>query len=261
MICNYQNITDYCSNQYSYYFYDVTTNSNGVVTVDDSEYATVVRIDNTTGATKILNRYSNDPISVCDIEDDNENTNEWECYIIYRYIAEKSIDNPPLSTFQDKQKDTINTAYFIALNDGIQVTIDQKTVVLSGSLQDQILYKSILSYAQILYNDDTDATMPTFTDILDNIYHLTYADLVEVFKTYFSKLIYYKNLKDSLIKQCDDATSVDELQQFNWCGTKPLEGSLIQTVVPTTVESKISLSECYPEVEIFEDLSAATVIP
>lgn len=228
MICNYENITDYCSNRYSYFFNDVIA-SGTIVAVDDSEFAPVLRVDNITGQTKLLTQYSTDTIPTCNSTDDSEGTNDWECYTIFRYIAQGSIGDPPFGVFQEAQKQIIKEAYNTSLQDGVYVTINSQTVLLGANISDQIAYKSILSYAQALYDDDTDATMPSFTDVNGTIYNLNYTDLVEVFKTYLTKLIYYKNLQDTLLNEVDTCNSLSDLQQLNWCGTKPLAGELVAT--------------------------------
>jgi hypothetical protein len=81
--------------------------------------------------------------------------------------------------------------------------------------------------------------MPLFNDKNGNIYTLSYADLIIVFKTYLEKIILYKNLKDTLVSKCSNAPCVDDIQQCNWCKTKPITGSLIGTKIVTTVNKPI----------------------
>jgi hypothetical protein len=242
MICNYQNINEYCSKQYSYSFINTISN-NGVVDIDKSETAPVLRTDNFTGNTKIISPDSTDLITSCEINDDNEGTTEWECYLIYRYLYNGIISDPSLEVLQNGQKNIIDDAYELSLSDGVEVTINDQPVVLSASLQDQIVYKSILSYAQALYDDDSDAIMPSFTDINNNVYILSYETLILVFKTYFTKVIYYKNLKDTLIGEVDKAVSLNDLQQINWCSTKPLVGNLVSTKIVSFV-NKTAIQNC-----------------
>lgn len=244
MICNYQNINDLCSKQYSYSFIDIVSN-NGVVDVDRSENASVLRTDNFTGTTKILSPNSIDLISTCSSSDDNEGVTEWACYIIYRYIYNGAVSDPPLDILKNGQKNIINEAYDFSLSEGIQVTINNQPVVLASSLNDQIVYKSILSYAQALYDDDSDAVMPVFTDINNNQYSLSYHDMILIFKEYFTKVIYYKNLKDTLINEVDKALSLNDCQNINWCSTKPLVGNLIPTKIIST-NVKNAIQDCDP---------------
>ena len=244
MICNYQNINDYCCNRYTYFYNDVVS-SNGIVTVDDSELASVLRVDNVTGETKVLSPNSTDQIPTCEANDDNEGTNDWECYIISRYVCQNSVGDPPFGIFQEKQKEIIKETYNAALQDGIVVAINNKNVLLPGSIQDQILYKSILSYAQALYDDDTDSTMPSFTDVNGTIYNLSYTDLVAVFKIYFTKAIYYKNLQDTLLTQAEQASTMSDLEQCTWCGTKPLVGTLQPTKYSSQpLPAQVSVVDC-----------------
>ena len=242
MICNYQNINDFCCKKYSYSYINTTSN-NGVVVVDNSATAPVLRTDNTTGITKIITQNSTDPISTCDINDDNEEINEYECYLIYRYQCEGYISDPPLETFKNSQIDIVNNAYETSLTDGVAVTINNKDVILGASIIDQISYKSILSYAQTLYDDDTDAVMPSFSDKNGNIYTLSYTDLVSIFKTYCVKVVYYKNLKDSLVSQILLCSSVDDLQQINWCNNKILVGNIKSTSISPLIVKK-SIQDC-----------------
>lgn len=255
MICNYQNINDYCCNRYSYFYNDVIS-SNGIVVIDDSELASVLRVDKATGETKLLTPYSIDPIPTCEATDDNEGTNDWECYIIFRYMCQNTtIGDPPFGIFQEKQKEMIKDAYIVSLKDGVAVVINNKNVLLPASIQDQILYKSILSYAQALYDDDTDSTMPPFTDVNGTIYNLSYTDLVAAFKTYFTKLVYYKNLQDTLLNEIDKCETVFDLQQLNWCGTKPLTGDLQPTEYSSQpLAAQVSVVDCSDiEIDTTED--------
>lgn len=249
MICNYTNVNDFCSNKYSYAFIDVVQSGAGIIT-NKSENAPVLRTDKITGQTKIINQFSNDFITTCNINDDNEETTEWECYLIYRYIASGTINDPPLQTFKDAQINLINTSYNSTIEDGIAVNINNQNIILGSSIADQMSYKSILSYAQVLYDDDNDASMPSFNDKNGNIYTLPYADLIIVFKTYLEKIILYKNLKDTLVGKCINASSVDDIQQLNWCKTKPITGSLINTTISTIIEK--------PVVQTCLDIESAT---
>lgn len=254
MICNYQNINDFCCKKYSYSYINTTSN-NGVVVVDNSATAPVLRTDNTTGITKIITQNSTDPISTCDINDDNEEINEYECYLIYRYQCEGYVSDPPLETFKNSQIDIVNNAYETSLADGVVVTINNKDVILGASIIDQISYKSILSYAQVLYDDDTDAVMPSFSDKNGNIYTLSYTDLVLIFKTYFVKVVYYKNLKDSLVSQILLCSSVDDLQQINWCNNKILVGNIKSTSIsPLIVKKSIQDCEDIQQIDYIEEI-------
>lgn len=238
MICNYTNTIDLCCNKYSYSFINVIPSGTTVI-ADKSETAPVLRTDKSTLETKIISPSSNNLIPTCDINDNSEDTTDWECYIIYRYMCSGIISDPPLQTFKNVQIDLINSSYSATLEDGILVTINTKNIILGSSINDQISYKSILSYAQALYDDDTDASMPPFTDKNGQVYNLSYSDLIVVFKTYFEKVILYKNLKDTLINQCSNSSTIDNIQQLNWCSTKPLTGSLIGTKIVTTVDKPI----------------------
>lgn len=238
MICNYTNIIDLCCNKYSYSFINVILSGTTVI-ADKSETSPVLRTDKSTLETKIISPSSNNLIPTCDINDNNEDTTDWECYRIYRYMCSGIISDPPLQTFKDVQIDLINTSYSSTLDEGILVTINSKNIILGSSINDQISYKSILSYAQALYDDDTDASMPPFTDKSGQVYNLSYSDLIVVFKIYFEKVILYKNLKDTLINQSSNSSTIDNIQQLNWCSTKPLAGSLIETKIVTTVDKPI----------------------
>lgn len=238
MICNYTNTIDLCCNKYSYSFINVIPSGITVI-ADKSETSPVLRTDKSTLETKIISPSSNNLIPTCDINDDSEDTTDWECYIIYRYMCSGIISDPPLQTFKDAQIDLINTSYSSTLEEGILVTINSKNIILGSSINDQISYKSILSYAQALYDDDTDASMPPFTDKNGQVYNLSYSDLIVVFKTYFEKVILYKNLKDTLINQCSNSSTIDDIQQINWSKIKPITGSLIGTKIVTTVDKPI----------------------
>lgn len=251
MICNYSNINDLCFNQYSYSFYNVIPNGTSVI-VDKSESAPVLRTDKVTGQTKIINQFSQNLIPTCDSSDDNENITEWECYLIYRYLSSGIVNDPPLQTFKNAQIDIINNSYNTTITDGILVNINNQNVVLGASINDQIAYKSILSYAQVLYDDDIDAAMPSFSDKYGKIYSLSYDNLISVFITYLEKIIYYKNLRDTLITKCNSATSIDDIQTLNWCNTKPIDGVLKTTTISTALNNKPSVQTCV-KIEVNND--------
>lgn len=251
MICNYTNINDLCTNKYSYSFNSVIPNGTSVI-VDKSETAPVLRTDKVTGQTKVINQFSQNLIPTCDSSDDNENITEWECYLIYRYLSSGVISEPPLQTFKNAQIDSINNSYNASIEDGILVNINNQNVVLGSSLNDQIVYKSVLSYAQALYDDDTDAVMPSFGDKYGRIYSLSYDNLISVFTTYLEKVIYYKNLRDTLIGKCDSSTSVDSIQELNWCNTKPIDGILNTTTISITTNNKPAVQTCV-EIEVNND--------
>ena len=243
MICNYTNINDFCSNKYLYSFISLTS-SGTTVTVDRSETAPVLRIDKDTSESKIITEFSQEPIPTCSIDDDNESTTDWECYLTYRYSYSGVISDPPLETFKNAQIDLINNAYGLTIEDGIAVTINDQNILLGSSINDQIVYKSVLSYAQALYDDDTDAAMPSFNDKNGQIYTLSYNDLITVFKTYLEKIIYYKNLKDTLANTCSRASSINDIQASNWNKNKVIEGLLNSTTITTQIDKPSTSSEC-----------------
>lgn len=243
MICNYTNINDFCSNKYLYSFISLTS-SGTTVTVDRSETAPVLRTDKDTLQTKIITQFSQEPIPTCSINDDNESATDWECYLIYRYSYSGIISDPPLEAFKNTQIDLINNAYGLTIEDGITVTINDQNILLGSSINDQIVYKSILSYAQALYDDDTDAAMPSFNDKNGQIYTLSYNDLITVFKIYLEKIIYYKNLKDALVDQCNKASSVDNAQASSWDKTKIIEGLLNSTIITSQIDKPSTSSDC-----------------
>ena len=243
MICNYTNINDFCSNKYLYSFISLTS-SGTTVTVDRSETAPVLRTDKNTLQTKIITQFSQEPIPTCSINDDNESATDWGCYLIYRYSYSGIISDPPLEAFKNTQIDLINNAYGLTIEDGITVTINDQNILLGSSINDQIVYKSILSYAQALYDDDTDAAMPSFNDKNGQIYTLSYNDLITVFKIYLEKIIYYKNLKDALVDQCNKASSVDNVQASSWDKTKIIEGLLNSTIITSQIDKPSTSSDC-----------------
>jgi hypothetical protein len=242
MICNYQNINDYCLNQYSYQFIGTISN-NGVVSIDKSETAPVLRTDKTTGENKVISQFSSNIIKPCSSSDDNESTTEWECYIIYRYIGSGYISDPPLDTLKNAQIDIINNSYDSSLDEGILVNINNTNVILGSTMEDQIYYQSILNYSQALYDDDSDAVMPSFSDSENKIYSVSYDTLVSIFKTYFNKVVYYKNLKESLVSQCLNCNTLSDIETLNWCDTKVLVSNIQSTKIVTNVE-KTSIQNC-----------------
>jgi hypothetical protein len=242
MICNYQNINDYCLNQYSYQFIGTISN-NGVVSIDKSETAPVLRTDKTTGENKVISQFSSNIIKPCSSTDDNESTTEWECYIIYRYIGSGYISDPPLDTLKNAQIDIINNSYDSSLDEGVLVNINNTNVILGSIMEDQIYYQSILNYSQALYDDDSDAVMPSFSDSQNKVYSVSYDTLVSIFKTYFNKVVYYKNLKESLVSQCLSCNTLSDIETLNWCNTKVLIGNIQPTKIVTNVE-KTSVQNC-----------------
>lgn len=242
MICNYENITDYCSNRYSYQFIGTISN-NGVVSIDKSETAPVLRTDKITGQNKIITQFSTDLIQPCSSTEDNEGTTEWDCYIIYRYISNGYISDPSLDTLKNDQIDIINNAYQSSIEEGVLVQINNVDVILGSSIEDQIYYQSILNYAQVLYDDDSDAVMPSFTDAQNNVYKVSYDILITIFKTYFTKVIYYKNLKESLVFQVSDSNTISDLESLDWCNTKVLINNLQPTKIQTTI-NKLVVQSC-----------------
>jgi hypothetical protein len=242
MICNYQNINDYCLNQYSYQFIGTISN-NGVVSIDKSETAPVLRTDKTTGENKVISQFSSNIIKPCSSSDDNESTTEWECYIIYRYIGSGYISDPPLDTLKNAQIDIINNSYDSSLDEGILVNINNTNVILGSTMEDQIYYQSILNYSQALYDDDSDAVMPSFSDSENKVYSVSYDTLVSIFKTYFTKVVYYKNLKESLVSQCLSCNTLSDIETLNWCDTKVLVSNIQSTKIVTNVE-KSSVQNC-----------------
>lgn len=244
MFCNYQNTNDYCLNQYSYQFIGAISN-NGIVTIDKSETAPVLRTDKTTGATKIITSFSTDLIKPCNINDDNETITEWECYTIYRYIGSGYISDPSIETLKNGQIDIINNAYELSLMDGVQVSINNTNTILGSNIEDQIYYQSILNYAQVLYDDDSNAVMPSFTDSQNKVYSVSYDTLISIFKIYFNKVIYYKNLKESLVSQCLSSENISDLQTLDWCSTKVPSSNLKSTKIITSVQKPVILS-CEP---------------
>jgi hypothetical protein len=85
--------------------------------------------------------------------------------------------------------------------------------------------------------------MPSFSDSENKIYSVSYDTLVSIFKTYFNKVVYYKNLKESLVSQCLNCNTLSDIETLNWCDTKVLVSNIQSTKIVTNVE-KTSIQNC-----------------
>ena len=237
MICGYNNIYELCSNKYSYQYKNVIFNSDNILQ-DDGPLSVVIRTDNTTGEKSIIGPYSETPIDDCDLSAELETISEWGCYQIFRGVAQGYVNPPDIETYRETQIANILQNYNNILNNGIQIAIDNRILVLSGSLDDQISYRNTAVSAQTIYNNNPDNVVPSITDINKTIYKFNYSSLNTIFQEYFRQIIYYKNIKDFLITKVNQSTTIDEINSNYWNINLPIYAT--EVLVSAKVEANNS---------------------
>jgi len=257
MICGYNNIYELCSNKYSYQYKNVVFNGDNILQ-DDGPLSVVIRTDNTTGEKSIIGPYSKTPIDDCDLSAELETISEWGCYQIFRGVAQGYISPPDIETYRETQIANILQNYNNILNNGIQIAIDNRILVLSGSLDDQISYRNTAVSAQTIYNDNPDNVMPSIADINKTTYKFNYLSLNTIFQEYFRQIINYKNLKDFLIAKVNQSRTIDEINSNYWNINLPIYA----TEVPANIKLDANNNNRAPCINIpVSVVSTPTTIP
>lgn len=256
MFCNYENITDYCLNNFSYQYASLK-NDGFFLSDDTSDSASVYRTDLTNGTTKLISLLSSDIVLGCDSNDDESNISEWNCYQIYRNLGESNISSAPLETYIEYQKKLVAESYSNVLDSGISISLRENNFILSAKIEDVIYYASLSSQAQYLYDNDPDNQMPSFFDKDGNTHTLSYSDLIFVLKIYLNKVIHYKNLIDNINRLIDNVETIDEINDLGWCDDKIISSLVEDTKIedkeanppiisqfPSDIPEVINLSIC-----------------
>lgn len=240
MFCSYENITDYCTNKYSYQYYDVTQSSPVAFATSGDNQSAVIRTDKDTGQQIILTPYSNDFILPCSSDDDTtEATTYWECYQIFLLSPGSVVSPAETSIIQNKQATNINDSFYSSINDGLVVTLDgYNPIVLKTSIQDQIYYGNIAMLASILYTEDTNNPMPAILDVNNVSYVFDYDTLNSILISYFNAFATKKYIKDSVLSKLSSATSVDDINQTYFC-----PGKIPDSYTTPTIISEIIIKE------------------
>lgn len=265
MSCQYENIYDLCANKYIYEYFSVTSSSsaffatsgtvasgNSIPTIANTgSDATVVRIDKDTGDREIITSFTSMIVDHCDNTVESQSVNAWTCYQIYR-AAGGIIADPSLETFKNAQYQQLTDDYNNTLSNGISIPINNQTITLDASLDSQIYYKNIASTAQALYNTDVDSVMPKFTDKDNNLYSFNYDNINSIFQEYFTKVIYYKNLKDILTKKINDSNSINSVSSISWNTITPIENDPGSTFIINnkSINTPICSSKTDPDIKL-----------
>lgn len=221
MICGYNNIQDYCLNKFSYQY-------------TDNSKTSVIRTDKNTGENITINSNTNLYIEPCDSNDIVEVISYWECYQIY--ITSNSTTVASLES-QTIDKNNNNLArYDNNLQDGISITVDNSnTIVLDGSIENQIHLGNVICLANILYNENVNNIMPYILDKNNTAYYLNYNTLKDILIQYFKKVSNCKNIKDDLVYQIASVNSSENLFDKYYC-----ENKISENIIQKNIEIDIS---------------------
>jgi hypothetical protein len=235
MICNYANIYDYCCNKYSYAYASFITNNNYVV-ANTGYDGSVYRTDKTTNEIVLLQPNSSLQIKTCDLNDESPELNAWECYLWYKNNNCGPVSDPPLEDYQLAQIDLINSNYDSALDNGLLITISNFatdislsvngaysnttisettnfSIVLPAKKDDVINFSNILSLATLLNANDDSSPLPPLIDYYNNAHFLNYYNLTNILSNYFNKLKSYKIIKDNLINNVLNSSTISDIQK------------------------------------------------
>lgn len=222
MICNYQNITDYCNNKFTYQYVTTPVSASG------DTVTSVIRIDKDTGQKITISSDSNLFVEPCDNNDVLEVISYWECYKIY--VSNNNPVLPPsLETLNSNQKNNVFSNYDSNIQDGVSIKIDNSnTIVINSSIENQIHLGNIVCLANILYSKNSNNTMPYILDINNSAYYLNYSTLRKVLTEYFQKTSSTKRVKDDLIYQLNTIQSSDDISNKYYCDNK-VSNNIIKT--------------------------------
>jgi hypothetical protein len=246
MFCNYENVTDYCCNKYSYRYYKLAYNYTGFHILSNYNDP-VIRIDNDNGSEILLTELSNDIIYNCDSNDTEDSILSWDCYQIYRNICNKNIDDPTLADYINYQNNNILSIYYDTLSNGYLVTI--KDFIISSSnnsgsgsgseasstettsfsirlkarYQDQIYYGNIMTIANSIYISNSDEELPHIIDFYDKAHKFSYQNIVKILSTYFNGLKRLQIVMNDNINRLSRSNSIDSVINTDLYQNKPSE--------------------------------------
>jgi hypothetical protein len=235
MICDYANIYDYCCNKYSYSYTSFSIIDN-YVAANTGYDGSVYRTDKTTNETVLLQPNSSLQIKTCDLNDENPELNAWECYLWYKNNNCGPVSDPPLEDYQLAQIDLINSNYDSTLDNGLLITISNFatdislsvngaysnttisettnfSIVLPAKKDDVINFSNILSLATLLNANNDSSPLPPLIDYYNNAHFLNYYNLTNILSNYFNKLKSYKIIKDNLINNVLNSSTISDIQK------------------------------------------------
>lgn len=225
MICNYQNIYDYCLNKFSYQYATTPASTSGDITTS------VIRTDKDTGEIITISPDSDLYILPCDNNDIVEVMSVWECYEIY-VSNNKIVSQPSLVTLNTIQKEDVVENYDSNLQDGVTIKIDSyNTIILDGKIENQIHLGNVICLANILYNEDANSVMPYILDINNIAYYLNYSTLKNILTKYFQKVSDQKNAKDDLLNQLETIKTSDDILNKYYCNEKVSKNIIKENIV------------------------------
>lgn len=237
--CNYEDINDYCCNNFNYRYSNVSTDLASISLISENVY----RIDKNTGQETLLTPLSTNPIISCDFNDDEINITDWECFQLYKNICDGNIESPDADTIATKVKDNIETI-FNSNNSNILVVFNDRNIILDASLESQAYLQATLALANILYREDNNADMPVITDIYDRAYILKYSDLTNVLESYFRNTIsnyIQKNDRLDVINNTNTPEDIYNIEFYN----KQIPENITELV--TTLPEDDNIPDIIPE--------------
>lgn len=248
MICNYQNIYDYCLNKFSYQYATTPVSASGDLVTS------VIRTDKDTGEIITISPDSNLYVLPCDNNDIVEVMSVWECYEIY-VSDNKIVSQPSLVTLNTIQKENTIKNYDNNLQDGVTIKIDSyNTIILDGKIENQIHLGNVICLANILYNEDANSVMPYILDINNIAYYLNYSTLKNILTKYFQKVSDQKMAKDDLLNQLETIKTSDDILNKYYCNEKVSKNILKENIVIDYSTYK-EVSIMPTEIEICQDNS------
>jgi len=211
--CNYENVIDYCCNNFTYEYSDSVRDLGTVV----PSGMLVYRTNKTTNEVKLISSLSLDNLISCSLSDEENNITDWECFKIYTDICNNSVISPSITTLIKSQIDNINTIYNTN-NENIKVTLNDRNIILDASLESQAHLQATLALAHILYRESASSQMPYITDIYNRAYLLSYNNLKSVINSYLKTCISRQDqYADRLnrINNSDDQSYITNIQYYN----------------------------------------------
>lgn len=241
MICNYQNINDYCNNKFAYQYTSTPISSSGDMVTS------VIRTDKDTGEKITISSDTNLFVEPCDNNDILEVISYWECYKIY-VSNNNLVLQPSLETLNANQKNNVFSNYDNNIQDGVTIKIDNSnTIVINSSIENQIHLGNIICLANILYAKNSNSVMPYILDINNAAYYLNYATLKQVLGEYFKKTAQTKRAKDDLIHQLKTVKGSDDTANKYYCDNK-VSSNIIQVNKFIDYENYKEVSLILPEI-------------
>lgn len=196
MICNYQNITDYCLNKFTYQYANIPTASSGDL------ITSVIRTDKDTGEVLTISPDTNLFVEPCNSDDLVEVISFWECYTIYATSDNSLVKSVDEAIKIADQNTKVLSNYDTNSQDGVVIDISGfNNFIIDGSMENQIHLGNIFALANILYNENSNNQMPYILDINNVAYYFDYASLKNILTVYFTKVTKQKIIKDDLVNQ------------------------------------------------------------